>query len=200
MTNIFPNAKKLSETNVEALDTLKENAETEPNKYYIPAFKEGVENYKVPVTDFGKGNGTNNLIDLGYIYHDDSYYTDGDKMVDPDISNNPDSDEFIERIDEILAAGSIPFIMYRCNIYDPRALPSDTSWGTELPEDTPPIDPDISKNNTPTRFAPLIRIQYCSYYFANPIDNGYVIVLQIGKKVRFVKSENTRTYHSYIID
>lgn len=59
--NTFPNTKKLSNAEERGLSTLKENAELEPNKYYIPAIKAGEENYIVPVTDFGKGSGSGHV-------------------------------------------------------------------------------------------------------------------------------------------
>lgn len=77
MANTFPNTKKLSAGEERALSTLKENAELEPNKYYIPAIKAGEENYIVPVTDFGKGSGSGHvtIIDTdftGYSVMDES--------------------------------------------------------------------------------------------------------------------------------
>lgn len=60
--NTFPNTKKLSDAEERGLSTLKENAELEPNKYYIPAIKAGEENYIVPVTDFGKGGGGSDVL------------------------------------------------------------------------------------------------------------------------------------------
>lgn len=75
--NTFPNTKKLSDAEERGLSTLKENAELEPNKYYIPAIKAGEENYIVPVTDFGKGSGSGHvtIIDTdftGYSVMDES--------------------------------------------------------------------------------------------------------------------------------
>jgi hypothetical protein len=145
----------------------------------------------------GSGVGAN-MIDIGYIYHDDTY-TDAStqRHQDPDIDNNPMSDEFIERIDEILAGGGVPFIMYRCDQY--RTAPTPNSWGTETGEDTPVIDPEISKTDTMTRFAPLVKIGYCSYYFANPIDAGYVIRLKIGSRIRFDKNTDINNWSSYTV-
>lgn len=147
------------------------------------------------------GSSSPNLIDLGYICHDDSYIDSGtgSKVQDHDIDDNPDSDEFIEKIDLILSEGAVPFIMYRCNEY--LQLPTEESTGEEHVVDTPDIDVNhgcdnhhcktgISHTNTAIRFAPLVRIQYCSYYFANPVDHGWVIRLHEGEKVQFVKSDN----------
>ena len=61
MAITYPNARKLSEEQTKSLSDLKEYAELEPNKYYIPAIKAGEENYKVPVTDFGKGGGSGHV-------------------------------------------------------------------------------------------------------------------------------------------
>lgn len=205
MAITYPNARKLSEEQTKSLSELKENAELEPNKYYIPAIKAGEENYKVPVTDFGKGG--NNLINIGYIYHNDSYYQNGQLVHDPDINNNPLSDPYIEQFDEILAAGGVPFIMYASNSYLIGHYPSDSSWGTESPVDIPEeikLDSEcthckagISHHDDAYRIAPLVRIQYCTYYFANPMDNGYVVKFHEGDNVLFVKNTSPATYYNY---
>ena len=52
----YPNAKKLSDETTKSLSDLKNETDA-----YIPAFKAGVENYKVPVTDFGKGSGSGHV-------------------------------------------------------------------------------------------------------------------------------------------
>ena len=67
----FPNTKKLSAGEEKALSTLKENAELEPNKYYIPAIKAGAENYIIPVSDFGKGGGSDKLCIFDTVAKDD---------------------------------------------------------------------------------------------------------------------------------
>lgn len=203
--SIPSNAKKLSEGNLTTLDRLKENAEQEPNKYYIPAFKTDEDNYKIPVTDFGKGS--NNLVNIGYIYHDDSYYQDGHTIKDPDINNNPLSDPYIEQFDEILAAGGVPFIMYALDSYVNGHYPSDTSWGEEKPVNTPEeikldstcthCKAGISHHDSAYRIAPLVRIQYCTYYFANPMDNGYLIKFHEGDNIIFVKNTSPATYYNY---
>jgi len=59
--NTFPNTKKLSKGVPKSLSDLKEYAEEEPDKYYIPAIKADAENYIVPVSDFGKGGGSDIL-------------------------------------------------------------------------------------------------------------------------------------------
>ena len=148
----------------------------------------------------GKASGVGaNLIDIGYIYHDDTY-TDpitGDPVPDPDIEDNPPSDEFIDRIDEILAAGGVPFIMYRCDDYPINHQPTPTSHGHETGMDTPDIEihggcahceTGVSHTSTVVRFAPLVHIDSCSYYFANSMDDGYVIELHEGAKIAFHKS------------
>lgn len=57
MANTFI-LKKLSDESFEekSLAELKAAAEEEQDTYYIPAFKKNNANYKVPVTDFGKGD------------------------------------------------------------------------------------------------------------------------------------------------
>ena len=67
----FPNTKKLSAGEERALSTLKKNAELEPNKYYIPAIKVRAENYIIPVSDFGKGGGSDKLCIFDTVAKDD---------------------------------------------------------------------------------------------------------------------------------
>lgn len=150
-----------------------------------------------------------NLVDLGYIYHDDSY-TDTETHVnvpDTDIEHNPMSDEFIERIDELLAAGCVPFVMYRCRRYESGQQPTSTSHGTEDPLDTPEItlgascehcESGISHTQTMIRFAPLVKIGYCSYYFANPMDPGYVIELHENDRIKLITNDDKSDgWHPY---
>lgn len=150
-----------------------------------------------------------NLVDLGYIYHNDSY-TDTETHVnvpDTDVEHNPMSDEFIERIDELLAAGCVPFVMYRCRRYESGQQPTSTSHGTEDPLDTPEItlgascehcESGISHTQTMIRFAPLVKIGYCSYYFANPMDPGYVIELHENDRIKLITNDDKSDgWHPY---
>ena len=162
------------------------------------------------VVEAPSGGAPQNLINIGYIYHDDSFVDPdtGDTKQDQDINNNPLSDGFIERIDEILAAGGVPFVMYRCSEYELGKSPTATSWGTERTDKAPA---DITLDSTCShcksgashtdyaiRFAPLVRIEYCSYYFANPVDAGWVIVLHEGSKIEFRKNNAVNNWHKYL--
>lgn len=73
----YPNARKLSDEATKSLSDLKNETDA-----YIPAFKAGVENYKVPVSDFGKaGSGVGSKVIITdyslndvYIVNEPGYY------------------------------------------------------------------------------------------------------------------------------
>lgn len=145
-----------------------------------------------------------NVINIGYIYHDDSYVgPDEEEHKDTDVNENPLSDDFIGRIDEILAAGSVPFIMYGCdeyNLSDPSKELGGTIPDIKLGGTCSHCSTEISHRGRPViRFAPLVKISACSYYFANPMDAGCTIVLHENSRIEFRKNTSVDEWHRYKI-
>ena len=135
--------------------------------------------------------GRKNLITIGWVYEDTYDESTGAWTID---TRNPSSDEFIEKLDELLSNDIVPFVMYSC-------LRWKHDLGVTPPVTVPyPYDPSIdSRTNDATRISPLFDIQYCAYYFINPRDSEYTLRLKIGQPVSLRKSTESKTYYGPII-
>lgn len=178
----------------------KQMNDTVTNGQYLCGIGSTGDNY---VVNNNTVSSVQNVINIGYIYHDDSYVgTETEaEHTDTDVNENPLSDDFIGRIDEILVAGSVPFIMYGCDEYF-DAEPSKEIGGTipdiKLSDTCSHCFTTISHRGHPViRFAPLVKIAYCSYYFANPMDAGCTIVLHEGDRIVFQKNTSVDEWHRY---
>jgi len=174
----------------------KQMNDTVTNGQYLCGLGDTGDNY---VVNNNTVSSVQNVINIGYIYHDDSQ----EEQTDTDVNDNPLSDDFIGRIDEILVAGSVPFIMYGCDEYD-KTDPSKETGGTipdiKLGGTCSHCSTEISHRGRPViRFAPLVKISACSYYFANPMDAGCVIVLHEGDRIEFRKNTSVDEWHRYKI-
>lgn len=134
--------------------------------------------------------GRKNLITIGWVYEDTYDESTGEWTVD---TRNPSSDEFIEKLDELLSNDIVPFVMYSC-------LKWTTDHSVTPPVTVPdPYDPSIdSRTNNATRISPLFDIQWCAYYFINPKDSEYTLRLKIGQPVSLRKSSAQKTYYGPI--
>lgn len=149
---------------------------------YVASFYNMNEQKVVTISSTGRitwknvpSTGGRNLIDIGWLYKDTT--NEGGNMV-PD-SRNPASNDFIPQIDTMLSQGITPFVMYTCF--------NNPEGGQPVP-----ADPSIDYNtNVRTFISPLYMISYCSYYFTNPTNVGYVVRLHADNKISLSRSNVT---------